>query len=75
MKIYFNVCNKYRRSKKTKILYIFRKTSSLYILYNNYVHEHEKTFQEVESIKIIKFLGLVNDIEVYQKIYKCLKKT
>ena len=35
----------------------------------------KKTFQEVESIKIIKFLGLVNDIEVYQKIYKCLKKT
>ena len=35
----------------------------------------KKTFQEVESIKIIKFLGLVNDIEVYQKICKCLKKT
>ena len=32
MKIYCNVCKKYRKSKKTKILLIFQKTLSLSIV-------------------------------------------
>ena len=35
MKTYCNVCNKYRKSKKNKVLYIFKKTLSLSIVYSN----------------------------------------
>ena len=29
----------------------------------------EKIFQEEESIEVLKILGLINNIEEYQKIY------
>ena len=32
--MYFNVCNKYRKLKKTKISYIFKKTLSRSIVYS-----------------------------------------
>ena len=32
-------------------------------------HEHEKIFKEEESIEILKILGLINNIEEYQKMY------
>ena len=66
--MYYNVCNKYRKSEKTKI-YILEKILSLSIVYSNYGHEYEKLFKEEESIEILKILGLNNDIEEYQKIY------
>ena len=55
--MYSNVCNKYRKSKKTKISYIFKKTLSLSIVYRKCGHECEKIFKKVESIKILKILG------------------
>ena len=66
--MYCNVCNKYRKLKKTKI-YIFKKTLSLSIVYSNCGHAYEKIFKEEESIEISKTFGLINNIEVYQKMH------
>ena len=63
--MYFNVCNKHRKFKKAKASYIFKKASSLSIVYN----KCGKIFKEEESIEIFKFFGLINNIEEYQKIY------
>ena len=53
MKILSNVCKKYRKSRKNKILYIFKKTWSLSIVYYSKCdHQYEKLFKEEESIKI-----------------------
>ena len=68
MKIYCNVCNKYIKSKKTKILYIIS-IISLSIAYSKCGHEYEKMLKEEESIEILKILGLITNIEGYQKIY------
>ena len=32
-------------------------------------HEYQKIFKEEESIEILKILGLVINVEEYQKIY------
>ena len=42
------------------------KNLSRSIVYSKFGHEYEKTFKEEEEQKII---GLVNNIEEYQKIY------
>ena len=44
MKIHCNVCNKYRKSKKTKIVCI-KKTLSLSIVYKKCGHEYGKVFK------------------------------
>ena len=54
MKIYCNVCNKYRKSKKTKISYIFEKILSL--------------SKEEESVELSKIIGLIINMEENQKI-------
>ena len=66
MKIYCNVCNKYRKSKNIKV-YIFKKALRLFIVYSKCSHEYEKIFEE-ESIEILKILCLITNIEEYQKI-------
>ena len=60
-----NVCNKYRKFKKTKISYIFKKRSikALSIVYSNCGHEYVKIFKEEESTEILRILGLINNIE------------
>ena len=54
--------HKYRKSKKTKISYILKRTSSLSIVYSKGCHEYEKIY-------IRKNSGLIDNIEAYQKIY------
>ena len=67
--MYCNVCNKYRKFKKTKISYIFKKALSPSIVYSKCGHECEKIFKEEESIEILNILGLINNAEGYQKTY------
>ena len=69
--MYCNVCNKYRKTIKTNILTnIFKKkTFYLSIVYSKCGHEYKKIFREEDSIEILKVLGLINNIEEYQKIY------
>ena len=47
--------------------YIFKKSIS--IVYSKCGNEYQKLFKEEESIEILKILGLINNIEEYQKIY------
>ena len=64
-----NVYNEYTKFKKTKISYIYKKTLSLSIVYSKCGHEYEKIFKEGESFEMLKIIGLINNIEKYQKIY------
>ena len=66
MKIYDNVCNKNK--------YIFEKTLSLSMFYIKCGHEYGKIFKEKESIEVIKIIGLITNVEEYQKIYSHIWK-
>ena len=44
MKIYCNICNKYRKSEKNKILYVYKKILSLSIVTSKCGHNYEKIF-------------------------------
>ena len=68
MKIYCSVCNKYRKSKNSKISYVFNKTLGLSIVYSNCCQEYKKIFRKEESIEILKIIGLVTNIKEYQKL-------
>ena len=50
MKIYCNVCKKYRKSKNPKI-------SCLSIAFRKCGHEYKKIFKEEESLETLKLLG------------------
>ena len=52
-----------------KYIIYFQKTLSLSIVYSKCGDEYEKKFKQEESIEILKILGLINNIEEYQKIY------
>ena len=61
-KLYCVICGKYRKFEKPKISYLLEKTLVL-------ENEDEKIFKEEESIENqLKILGLMNNIEDYQKI-------
>ena len=67
--MYGNNCNKYRKLKlKKKKNHLKKITLSIFIVYSNCGHEYEKIVKE-EKIEILKILGLINNIEEYQKIY------
>ena len=67
--MYDNVAiNIENQKKKNKKLYSCKKTLSLSIVYSMCDHEYGKVFKEKKSIEI-KILGLLNNIEKYQKIY------
>ena len=69
MKIYGNVCKKYREFKNPKISYIFRESLDLSIVYDQCGHDYKKILKEEESIEILKSPGLITNIEMYQKMY------
>ena len=48
IKIYCNVCDKYRTFKNSKILYIFKSALGLSIVCIKCGHEFKKTFKEEE---------------------------
>ena len=54
--------------KKRKISNIFKKTLSVSIVYSKCGIGYEKIFRK-QSIKILKILALINNIEEYKKIY------
>ena len=68
-KLYCVICGKYRKFEKPKISYLLEKTLVLSIICSKCKNEDEKIFKEEESIEILKILGLINNIEEYQKIY------
>ena len=66
---YCIVCNKYRKLKTPKISYILKKSLGLSIVCSTCCNEYRKIFKEEESIEKLKILGLINNIEEYQKMY------
>ena len=68
MKIYCSVCNKYRKSKNSKISYVFYKTLGLSIVYSKCGQEYKKIFRKEESIEILKIIGLVTNIKECTKL-------
>ena len=49
--MYFNVCNKYRKFKRTKISYIFKKILILSIVYSKCCHEYKKYLKNKNQLK------------------------
>ena len=72
-KIYCTNCKKYKEFKNPKISFICYKTLLFVVLIlfgicNKCKSEDEKIFKEEESIERLKILGLITNIEEYQKI-------
>ena len=70
IKICCIICEKYRKFKNPKISYIIKITLGLSIVCSNCVNEYKKILKEEESIELLKILGLITNIEQYQKTYK-----
>ena len=49
------------------MLYLLEKALALCIIFSKCKNEDEKIFKEKESIKILKILGSINNIEEYEK--------
>ena len=68
IKIYCIVCDKYGKFKSPKI-YMFEKSLCLSIFFAvNVVMNRKKLIKQDKSIKILKNLGLITNIEEYQKM-------
>ena len=61
-KLYCIICCRYRKFEKPKISYLLEKTLVLSIICSKCINEDE------DSIEITKILGLINNIDKYQKI-------
>ena len=62
-------CKRYKELEKPKISYIWDKALLLSSFCNKCGSEDAKIFKEEESTEILKILGLINNVEEYQKIY------
>ena len=61
-KLFLVICGKYRKFEKPKISYLLEKTLVLSIICSKCKNEDEKLFKEEEPIKILKILGLIENI-------------
>ena len=67
IKTYCIISNEFTKFKKAKILYISFKKLHLSIVYSKCGHEYKKIFKEEEPVEVLKILGLIANIEKYQK--------
>ena len=63
-KLYCIICGYYAKFKNPKISNILEKTLVFSIICSKSKNEDEKIFKEEESIEILKFLGLVENIQL-----------
>ena len=68
VKMYYDVCNNYRKLKIAKISESIKKTLSFSIFYSKCDHEFEEIFKEEKSNEILKIFGLIINIEEYQNL-------
>ena len=68
MKIYWIVCNKYRKFKNPKTSHNFKKALNLLLFTVSVVIDKKKIFKKEESNEILKILDLITIVEEYQKI-------
>ena len=71
-KLYCVFGSNYRKFEKLEVSYLSEKTLVLSIICIKYKNKNEKKIKEEESTEILKILGLINNIEDYQK-YKIIK--
>ena len=71
-KLYCVFGSNYRKFEKLEVSYLLEKTLVLSIICIKYKNKNEKKIKEEESTEILKILGLINNIEDYQK-YKIIK--
>ena len=57
-KLYFVICDKYRKFDKPKISYLLEKILVLSIICSKCKNGDKKLFKEEKSIEILKVLGL-----------------
>ena len=68
-KLYCVICGKYRKFEKPKISYLLEKALVFPVTCSSKCkNEDEKIFKEEESVEILKILGLIKNIEIYQNI-------
>ena len=60
------VINKEKLKKNTKISYIFKKETVIFLLFTVSAVMNIKNIQRRRSIVILKVIGLTNNIEEYQ---------
>ena len=60
------VINKEKLKKNTKISYIFKKETVIFLLFTVSAVMNIKNMQRRRSIVILKVIGLTNNIEEYQ---------
>ena len=70
--IYCVVCGKYEKLKNLIISYILQKSLVSSIICIKCASKYGKIFKEEESIEVLEILGLIDNIEQYQKVW--LKK-
>ena len=56
------MCNNYRKLNISRIFYIFNGTLVLSIICDKWGGNDDGIFQEEESIKILKFICLINNV-------------
>ena len=61
-KLFCVICSKYRKFQKPIISYILEKTLVLSIICSKRKNEDGQIFKEKKSIKILKILGLIQNI-------------
>ena len=61
-KLYCVSCSKYRKLEKPKTLYLLEKALVFSIICNKCKNKDEKIFKEEESIEILKFIGLTENV-------------
>ena len=67
-KLYCIICSKYRTFENPKISYLLERTVLLSIILSKCKNKDQKIFKEEYLIDVLKVLGLINNIEEYQKI-------
>ena len=67
-KLYCVNCSRYRKFGKPKTSYLLEKTLVLSVICSKIFKWRHKIFKEEESLETLKMLGLINNIEDYQKI-------
>ena len=74
-KIYYFKCKRYREFKNLEISNIFYKTLAISIVCGKCGSKCKRIFTEGEPIDILKFLGLIKNIELLWKFRERKRKT
>ena len=67
-KLYCVIGSNYRKFEKPKISYFLEKRLALSIICSKHKNDDGKIFKKEEWIEILQILGLIHNIEEYQKI-------